>query len=70
MREHRLGEIAVRIEQRQALAGGEVLRNQVQEQRRFAGAGLADDVEVPAALLGVEHDEIARHAGTEAKLLW
>ena len=70
MEQHRFGEIAVRIEQREAFAGGEVLRDQVEQQRRFAGAGLADDVEVPAPLLGVEHDEIARNAGAEAKLLW
>jgi hypothetical protein len=40
MQQHGLGEIAVRIEQREALAGGEVLRDQVLQQRRFAGAGL------------------------------
>ena len=38
--------------------------------RAFAGAGLADDVEVAAALLGIEHDGLARDAGADAKLLW
>ena len=70
MQQHGFGEIAVRIEQREPGAGGEVLRDQVQQQRRFAGAGLADDVEVPPPLLGGEHDQIARNAGTEKKLLW
>ena len=60
----------MRIEQREALAGGEVLRDQVQQQRRFAGAGLADDVEVAPPLFRGEHDELARDAGAEKQLLW
>ena len=60
MQQHRFGEIAVRIEQREPFAGGEVLRDEIEEQRDLAGAGLADDVEVPAPLLGIEHDELAR----------
>ena len=70
MEQHRFGEIAVRIEEREPFAGREVLRDQIEEQRRFAGAGLADDVEVAAPRLGGEHDEIARNAGAEKKLLW
>jgi hypothetical protein len=46
MQQHSLGEVAVRIEQREPGAGSEVLRDQVQQQRRFAGTGLADDVEM------------------------
>ena len=70
MEQDRLGKVAVRVEQRQAFAGREVLRDQVEQQRRFAGAGLADDVEVTAPRLGSEHDQIARDAGAEKKLLW
>ena len=33
----------------------------------FAGAGLADDVEMPAAFLGVEHDRAARDDGRRCK---
>src|SRR5665213_1264624 len=51
-------------------AGGEVLRDEVEEQRGLAGAGLADDVKMPAPFVGIEHLEIARHAGTENELLW
>ena len=39
------------------------------KQRALAGAGLADDVEMPAAFLGIEHDGLARDAGADAKLL-
>src|SRR5438067_855883 len=60
----------MRVEQRETLACREVLRDQIQEQRRFTGAGLADDVEVPAPRLRGEHDGMARNAGTETKLLW
>jgi hypothetical protein len=46
MQQHGLGKIAVRIEQGEPGAGSEVLRDQIQQQCRFAGAGLADNVEV------------------------
>jgi hypothetical protein len=59
----------MRIEEREPGAGCEVLRDQVQQQRRFTGAGLADNVQVTPPLLGREHDQIARYAGTEKKLL-
>ena len=42
-------EIAMRIEQRQAFAVGQVLGDEVEQQRRLAGAGLADDVQMPAS---------------------
>ena len=60
----------MRVEQCEPGAGREVLRDQVQQQRRFAGAGLADDVEMPAPLVGSEHNRITRYAGAEKKLLW
>ena len=58
--ERGFGEVAVRIEQRNTFAGREVLGDEVKEQRALAGAGLADDVEVPAAIVGTEHDWIAQ----------
>jgi hypothetical protein len=70
MFEHRFGEIAVRIEECKSLAGGDVLRNEVQEQGALTRPGLPDDVEVPPACLPAEHGEIARNAGTEVKILW
>ena len=60
----------VRIKESNAATSGKVLGDEVVQQGTLAGAGLADDVEMAAALLGVEHDEIARDAGAEAKLLW
>src|SRR6202051_3207105 len=60
-REHGLRQIPVRVEQRPALAGSQVLFDEVEEERALAGAGLADDVEMPAALLGSEHDGPARY---------
>jgi len=69
MRKHVFCKIAVRVEQCQALTGQEVLPDQVEKQSALAGAGLSDDVEVPAALLGIEHDGLVRDAGADAKLL-
>jgi hypothetical protein len=47
VQQHGLGKIAVRVENREALAGSEVL-----QQRRSAGAGLADDIQVSAPRVG------------------
>ena len=69
MRKHVFRKIAVRIEQCEALAGHEVLADQVEKKGALAGAGLPDDVEVSAALLGIEHDGLARDARADAKLL-
>lgn len=69
LREHGFGEIAVRIEQRQSLAGNKVLADEVEQERALAGAGLTDDVEVPAAFLRVEHDGAARMMGADANLV-
>jgi hypothetical protein len=46
------------------------LRDQIQQQGGFAGAGLADDVEVAAPLVGREHGELARDAGANGKIVW
>jgi hypothetical protein len=70
MQQHSFGKIPVRVEQGQPLAGSEILCDQVQQQRRFAGASLADDLQMPAPLVGSEHHEIARDAGAEKQLLW
>lgn len=49
VREHRFGQIAMRIEQVKALAGNQVLPDQVEKQRAFPGAGLADEIEMSTA---------------------
>ncbi len=64
--ERGLREIAVRIEQCETFPGGEVLPNEVEQQSALTGAGLSDDVEVPAALLGIERDIAAQRVGTDA----
>ncbi len=69
MRESSFGEVAMRIEQRQALADHEVLPDQIEEEGAFTGAGLADDVEMTTAFLRIEHDQFARRAGTNIELL-
>jgi hypothetical protein len=63
----RFGQIAMGIEQRDAGAGRKVLGNKIKQQRTLAGAGLADDVEMAAALVVVEHDIVARDAGADAQ---
>ena len=65
MHQRGFGEIAVRIEESKSLAGGQVLRNQIEQQSAFAGAGLTDDVEVPTPLFRVEHHEITPNIGAE-----
>ncbi len=65
-----LGEIAVRVKQREPLAGNQVLADEIGEERALAGAGLADDVGVPAAFVWFEHDGFARHSGANAERLW
>ena len=53
----RLGQIAVRVDEADALALTEVADDQVLEERRLAHAGLADDVEMTAAVVVTEGDE-------------
>ena len=60
----------MRIEQSEACTVPKVLLDQIEQQRAFAGAGLADDVEVPAALVGFEHRQLARGAGADAKRMF
>ena len=64
-----LGEIAVGIEKSYALAGREILADEIEQQRALAGAGLTDDVEMPTSLLGIEHDIATRRKGANANLL-
>jgi len=64
-------QVAVRVEERQPIAGQEVLPDQVEEQGAFTGAGLADQIQMPAPLVGIEHYGFARDAGTDAeRLCW
>ena len=69
MREGGFGEVAMRIEESQALAGDEVLPDQIEQEGALAGAGLADDVKMTTAFLRIKHDQFARWAGTDCKLL-
>ena len=59
----------MRIKQRNALAVGKVLGDEVEQQRAFSGSSLPDNVEMPAAFVGAEHDEITRGLGADAKPL-
>ena len=47
-----LGQVAVRVNDANAVSKGDVLQDQVPQQRRFAGAGFADDVDVLALVHG------------------
>jgi hypothetical protein len=64
-----LRQVAMRIEQRKALSGREVLTNEIEEKGTLAGAGLPDDVEMPAPFLVIEHDSIPQCMGADAKHL-
>ena len=68
MREGSFGQVAMRIEERQALAGDKVLPNQIEQEGALAGAGLADDVKMTAAFLRIEHDRI--YFSVEARIAW
>ena len=52
--EYRIYQVAVRIEEPDAVAGGNVLQNHVQQQRGLAGARAAHHVHVPHPLLGAQ----------------
>ena len=54
--EHAIHEVAMRIEQSNALALLNVLAKQIEEERRFSGPGGADDVGVADAMLGRQPD--------------
>ena len=49
-------QVAVRVQEREAMTAHEIGEHQVVEQGGLAGAGLADDVEVPAQVAAREHD--------------
>jgi hypothetical protein len=53
MFEHRAGKIAMRIKQSDACTIFKILAQQIEQQRAFAGAGLADDVEMSVALVRI-----------------
>ena len=59
----------MRIEERQALAGDEVLSDQIEQEGSFAGAGLTDDVKMTAAFFRIKHDRFARNTGANGELL-
>jgi hypothetical protein len=64
MCERCLRKIAVRVEKRQAFTGGKVSSDQFKCSFDLP-VRLANDVEMPTTLVGIEHDEIA--AGTWAE---
>jgi hypothetical protein len=49
---HVFGEIAVRVDQSHGVARDDVLEDHVAQQRCFAGACLADDIDVLASVIG------------------
>jgi len=51
-----VNEVAVRIEDGQALAIPNILHDHVKEQRGFSAPGCPDKVQVPHALIGTERD--------------
>jgi hypothetical protein len=70
MREGGFRKIAVGIENRNTFVGNHVLADEVEKHGALAGSGLADHVEMPAALLRIEHDRHARRCvGADAKLM-
>lgn len=68
--ERRAGEVAVWVEQGDARASRKILAQQVEQQCALAGAGLTDEVKMPAALVGRERDKLARDASAEGEPMW
>lgn len=54
------GQIAMRIEEGQPATGCEILRDQIEQQRRFPGPRLADDVEMAGPCIGRQEDRLAK----------
>ena len=52
----RLGEVAVRVDDGDALAGDDVVHREIEQRRALARARFAHDVDVPLALLAREAD--------------
>ena len=50
----RLGKVAVRVDDGDPFPADDVVHGEVEQRRAFAGAGLADDIDVPLALLARE----------------
>jgi hypothetical protein len=63
--QRRAREVTVRVEQRDARAALEVLAQQVEQQCALARAGLADEIQMPAAFVFVERDKFARCASAK-----
>ena len=55
----RRGLVAMRIDKRKAAVAREIGAHQILQQRRFAGAGLADDLDMAPALVRREQDQFA-----------
>ena len=53
------GEVAVRGDDGDALTGEDVVHGEVEQERAFAGAGLADDPDVALAFLARKHHTTA-----------
>src|SRR5579872_1733869 len=68
--ENVLGEITVRIDDRNALTCDDVIHREVKEERAFARAGLADDVDVALALLTRKDNAAAVRRCCYWKRLW
>jgi hypothetical protein len=64
MHQNGLSQIAMWVQKREPVTGGEVLRDEVKQQRAFAGSGLSNNIEVSAPFLSVERDCISRNSGT------
>ena len=65
LREYGLRQIAMRIEQSETLPGIEVLGDEVEQQRAFAGTGLTDEIKMALPLALTERDRAAQKMGAE-----
>jgi hypothetical protein len=59
-------QVAVRVQQREAFSGQEVLPDQIEKQRTLAGTGLTDNVKMSTVRGWIEHDRTAQHVSTDA----
>ena len=57
-------EVAMRIDEREPAAGGDIGCDELVEQRGLAHAGLADDGQVPAAVVGADAERLPGGSGT------
>jgi hypothetical protein len=67
---NRLGEVAVRIDHRDALAGENVEHGEIEEKGRFARAGFTHNVEVASTFRIGEVDGFADCGGRYVERLW